>query len=192
MAERFGVTPRTILYYEEEGIISPIKTEGGTRLYSEADIRRFGVAYRMAALGIPLKVVAELANIRPSAATGDESGRALCRTLDAVDQSVRQRVDQLDKLSRDIERARTLLKQCWRCPNKPDRVHCPNCPCETGKEDAEILWLTWDVETPPRIDSEVSTESETRADSPQGRSYVTQADPIASTQLRRDRIRVQK
>jgi len=39
-AELVGVHPRTLRIYEEEGLISPARTEGNTRRYSEADIER--------------------------------------------------------------------------------------------------------------------------------------------------------
>jgi DNA-binding transcriptional MerR regulator len=41
VAERLGMTKRTLRYYEERGLLSPAaRTEGGYRLYSDADIQR--------------------------------------------------------------------------------------------------------------------------------------------------------
>jgi len=37
-AELVGVHPRTLRIYEETGLIFPARTEGNTRLYSNADI----------------------------------------------------------------------------------------------------------------------------------------------------------
>jgi len=33
-----GVTPRTLYYYEEVGLLSPAREENGYRVYSEADV----------------------------------------------------------------------------------------------------------------------------------------------------------
>jgi DNA-binding transcriptional MerR regulator len=41
VAERMGVTQRTLRYYESIGLLAPAgRLEGGFRLYSEADLRR--------------------------------------------------------------------------------------------------------------------------------------------------------
>src|SRR5450759_1064971 len=41
VAERTGLTQRTLRYYEEIGLLSPApRLEGGFRLYSEADVHR--------------------------------------------------------------------------------------------------------------------------------------------------------
>lgn len=39
-AELVGVHPRTLRLYEQAGLISPARTRGNTRLYSQADIER--------------------------------------------------------------------------------------------------------------------------------------------------------
>src|SRR5690349_7490371 len=41
VAERLGVTHRTLRFYEEKGLLKPpTRMEGGFRLYSEEDVRR--------------------------------------------------------------------------------------------------------------------------------------------------------
>jgi MerR family transcriptional regulator/heat shock protein HspR len=38
VSEMLGIKPRIIRYYEEMGLVSPRRTEGGRRLYSQADL----------------------------------------------------------------------------------------------------------------------------------------------------------
>ena len=41
VAERTGVTQRTLRFYEEKGLLKPpSRMDGGFRLYSEADVKR--------------------------------------------------------------------------------------------------------------------------------------------------------
>ena len=40
-----GITPRVLRSYEEAELITPYRTEGNTRLYSEQDIRKLQVIY---------------------------------------------------------------------------------------------------------------------------------------------------
>src|SRR5258708_12957227 len=62
VAQRTGLTKRTIRYYEEIGLLSPSgRSEGGFRLFSEADVARLQriVTLRNSA-GLSLADVAEL------------------------------------------------------------------------------------------------------------------------------------
>ena len=61
VAERIGLSLRTIRFYEENGLVVPTsRTEGGFRLYSEADVARFEVIKRMKPLGFSLEEMQEL------------------------------------------------------------------------------------------------------------------------------------
>lgn len=61
VAERTGLSLRTIRWYEEEGLVVPTaRTEGGFRLYSEDDVARLEVIKRMKPLGFALEEMREL------------------------------------------------------------------------------------------------------------------------------------
>ncbi|MQA33529.1 MerR family transcriptional regulator [Modestobacter roseus] len=74
VAERTGLSLRTIRFYEENGLVVPTaRTEGGFRLYSEADVARFEVIKRMKPLGFSLEEMQELLTLLADLerATGD-------------------------------------------------------------------------------------------------------------------------
>ncbi len=55
VAERLGMSQRTIRHYDDLGIVKPsARTAGGFRLYTEADIRRFQLIRPFRSLGIGL------------------------------------------------------------------------------------------------------------------------------------------
>ena len=61
VAERTGLSLRTIRFYEEEGLVVPTsRTEGGFRLYSDDDVARLEVIKRMKPLGFALEEMREL------------------------------------------------------------------------------------------------------------------------------------
>ncbi|MDX1433247.1 MAG: MerR family transcriptional regulator [Gammaproteobacteria bacterium] len=144
VAKLLGTTPRALLYYEEQGIISPRRTSRGTRYYTKADIRRFAMAHRMVALGIPVKTVRELATIRPAARSGRESSRRLAPAIEEIIEDLDRRIDELSRLREDLARGSEIIRACFDCDLRPTRLTCPECPCETRLYDAEVLALTWD------------------------------------------------
>ncbi len=61
VAERTGLSLRTIRFYEENGLVRPTtRSDGGFRLYSDADIARLEVIKRMKPLGFSLEEMQEL------------------------------------------------------------------------------------------------------------------------------------
>ncbi len=55
VAQRFGVQPHTLRFYEKEGIISPERTQSGIRMYSEENIKELEMAMCLKSTGMPLK-----------------------------------------------------------------------------------------------------------------------------------------
>lgn len=61
VAERTGLSLRTIRYYEEVGLVVPsARSQGGFRLYTEPDIDRLQLIKRMKPLGFQLDEMREL------------------------------------------------------------------------------------------------------------------------------------
>lgn len=96
VADRFGVTVRTLHHYDEIGLLSPSeRSYSGYRLYTPADLERMQqvVVYRR--LGFPLEEVAELL------AGEADPVEHLRRQRDAV----RSRMDELDTLVHALDEA---------------------------------------------------------------------------------------
>lgn len=61
VAERTGLSHRTIRYYEEMGLITPSgRTEGGFRLYADDDIDRLLLIKPMKPLGFTIEQIRDL------------------------------------------------------------------------------------------------------------------------------------
>lgn len=54
-AQRFGVEPHTLRFYEKEGIITPTRTETGIRAYTEENMAQLEMAMCLKSSGMPLK-----------------------------------------------------------------------------------------------------------------------------------------
>lgn len=64
VADRTGLSLRTIRYYEEVGLVVPsARSQGGFRLYTEPDVDRLQVVKRMKPLGFQLEEMRELLSI---------------------------------------------------------------------------------------------------------------------------------
>jgi len=107
-AERLGVTPRTIKYYEELGLVVPARSEGRYRLYEPADLDKLARVLRMRSLGFSLTTITTMLQ-QPFEAPAD-GGRprlsnASLKTLKAT------LTMQLETLDKRVEQVRRELKE---------------------------------------------------------------------------------
>jgi MerR family transcriptional regulator, heat shock protein HspR len=65
VSKAYGIHPQTLRLYEREGLLKPSRTEGNTRLYSEADLKQLEVILNLTRdLGVNLAGVEIVLNMR--------------------------------------------------------------------------------------------------------------------------------
>ena len=65
IAEQYEIHPQTLRLYEREGLLKPSRSEGNTRLYTDADIERLEVILHLTRdLGVNLAGVEIILNMR--------------------------------------------------------------------------------------------------------------------------------
>ena len=80
VAERIGLSLRTIRYYEEVGLAVPsARSDGGFRLYVEDDVERLRVIMQMKPLGFSLEEMRELLALLDAGTDADPAALAAFR-----------------------------------------------------------------------------------------------------------------
>ncbi|MFZ1815394.1 MAG: MerR family DNA-binding transcriptional regulator [Rhizobiaceae bacterium] len=106
LAREFGVTLRTLRFYEDRGLVSP-ERDGSTRLYSPRDRARLKVILLAKQVGFSLVEIQELMAIYDkSEDMEDPAGVLLDRFTEQLDVLVRQRNEMdaaIEKLKRTIQ-----------------------------------------------------------------------------------------
>jgi len=144
VAETLATSIRAIRYYEEEGLVAPLRSEGGTRLYSQRHIDRLRAILRLTESGYSLGIIKALATTRQKYQTGDDSQQAIGNQLGGMLGSIHAQVKQLQALAKQIGAAQTTVKKCSGCKNEPTTKGCPQCPVREHLADIELLNLVWD------------------------------------------------
>ena len=102
LARRAEVSPRTIRYYEELGLLEPIaRGAGGRRLYDGDALGRLRFISRLKSLGLTLEEIGDLAR---SFARGQTPAM-----LDDLDAMLTERIDQVADRIRELEHLRDEL-----------------------------------------------------------------------------------
>jgi DNA-binding transcriptional MerR regulator len=106
LAREFEITPRTIRYYEEHGILAP-RREGRQRVYSRADRTRLKLALRGKRLGLSLAQIKELLDMYDGMHNSPTQIREFLRVLS-------ERRARLEQQRRDIEAVLAEIDQLER------------------------------------------------------------------------------
>ena len=103
LANMIGISPRTIRYYQEIGLLHQGKRAGGEkRLFTENDLQRLKFIKRLKHLGLTLSEMNELANIYRIHQTNGDVLRRLCELLDNQVDKIDERINNLVRLKEDI------------------------------------------------------------------------------------------
>ena len=98
VARLTGLTPRGLRFYEARGLVRPLRTDGGRRIYGAGELARLNAVVALKRAGFPLAQIAAILGDRPV-----DLGRLVAAQIDA-----------LDTQGRELKRARELLRnvQC--------------------------------------------------------------------------------
>ncbi len=114
-AKRIGLPASTIRYYEAEGIVSPAsRTDGGYRLFTDADIRRLTLARQARLLGLTLPEVKTLVT-QAFTSDCDSFVEELTTRLAAQRAAVAARIAELRELEATLDAIESHLNRCV-CP----------------------------------------------------------------------------
>ncbi len=100
VAEKAGVNPETLRYYERKDLIpNPPRSDGGFRLYDESYVDRLRFIQRAKELGFTLSEIKGLLDIR----VDDD---ATCRDVKA---QAEEKLDEVEAKIKDLKRIRSAL-----------------------------------------------------------------------------------
>ena len=110
LAREFGITPRTIRFWEDQGILAP-EREGGKRVFTRRDRARLKMALRGKRLGLSLAEIKDL--IGMYASTDDETPQLLecLRVMSSRREALEQQREDIEAMLAEIGQFETLCQQ---------------------------------------------------------------------------------
>jgi MerR family transcriptional regulator, repressor of the yfmOP operon len=141
VAERVGITPRTIRYYEEIGLLPDAeRAKGAHRLYDDADVERLAELKRLRdLLNLSLEELKELVEVEEARAalrrrfhsTDSESERL--RIVDAAAPLVERQLELVRRRKRELEKLeRELLDKRKRLQSRRRELTATPAPGSTA------------------------------------------------------------
>jgi DNA-binding transcriptional MerR regulator len=114
VADRLGVSPRTIKYYEELGLVQPeARSPGGFRLYGEEEVERLERILRMKGIGYSLATIRELLAVRDAAQEADKA-TVLREVTGRLKERERESTARIQRMQDGLKRAEALREELRR------------------------------------------------------------------------------
>ena len=114
IAERLGVSPRTIKYYEELGLIQPeTRSPGGFRLYGKEEVEQLELILRLKSIGYSLAAIREMLATRDAAQEADKV-TVISNTMERLKDREREVTQRIQQISEDLKRAEAFREELRR------------------------------------------------------------------------------
>ena len=110
LAREFGITPRTIRFWEDQGILAP-EREGNKRVFTRRDRARLKMALRGKRLGLSLAEIKDLIGMYNS--TEDETPQLLqcLRIMEKRRLALQQQREDIEAMLADIGQFESLCRE---------------------------------------------------------------------------------
>ncbi len=114
LAERAGVTTRTIRYYESLGLLQPAERDGGFRYYTDDALRRLHKIDALKKLGLSLEEIGTAIDLYFEDPTGVTAKRRVLSILEGHLRETEGKISALeqfrDELKENIERLEEFIR----------------------------------------------------------------------------------
>lgn len=148
-----GCTPRTVRYYERQGLLRAARSAGGHRLFAASELERLNFVVALREAGWALEEIVELLGAREAA----PDDRAAVERLDSI---LMQQIDRLEKklavlgqLREDLRGTHLALRVCHDCTVEHDEVSCEGCErlpaLNALPRGFRLTWRARELDGPP-------------------------------------------
>lgn len=112
LSKKLDISPRTIRYYEEIGLLDSVKRSvGGKRVFTDNDLRRIRFIQKLKILGLTL---AEMQELNAIYETHRKNSKVFPRIIELFDnhrKEVDHRIDELRLLKKEIEEFQKRMRE---------------------------------------------------------------------------------
>lgn len=135
VAKGAGTTIRTVRYYLEEGFIEAAdRSPGGFYLFNAEAVDKVRLIQKLKDLGLPLKEIRSLYNIRREQPTGNQAYPLVLKKLNRERELTVKKIADYRNLLQELDEAIRLVAECEGCRKRPTRENCLACEV-TRKRD---------------------------------------------------------
>ena len=137
LASQLNLSQRTIRYYEELGIIKPMRSDGGFRVYSSRDLEVIRAVIHLKELGMNLEDISGIIKAN-AGAHSDKLLQHMISTLLAKKSEIETKIETYKNGLTQISAVLEFLSKCTRCGGPIDDGICEHCLSKLKKNGGNV------------------------------------------------------
>lgn len=126
LARKTGKTVRALHLYEELGLLSPERSDGGFRLYGSDELARVYWISKLQDMGFKLSQIRGLLEAVEASASAPAAMQGVRELFQSKLRDTRDQIQKLLQLERDIAESLSYLEACRSC-GEPSTKACVEC-----------------------------------------------------------------
>lgn len=127
VVKRLGVSPRTIRYYEEIGLIRAERSNGGFRIFSDPQIEKLKTILVLKEVGMSLEEIKDFVGLRHHGETGAKIAPHLIDALRAKAKELKSMVENYNAVLKELNQTISIIETCRHCNNTAEGSACEKC-----------------------------------------------------------------
>lgn len=139
LARRTGKTVRAIHLYEELGLLMPIRSKGGYRLYPNRAVDRVEWIQKLQDMGFSLTDIKAFLKVWEQSSTAPGAMQTVRDIFSDKLRETRETLARLTKLSRELEESLAYLDSCKSCEPVHTQQQCGCCDKHGHEGHAPLL-----------------------------------------------------
>lgn len=120
-------TPRTVRYYERQGLLRATRSAGGHRLFAAIELERLNFVIALREAGWALEEIVEVLGARDTAPTDLAAAKRLDGLLATHLEQLDRKLEILTRLREELRGTQQALRVCLDCTVEHDQVDCESC-----------------------------------------------------------------
>jgi DNA-binding transcriptional MerR regulator len=143
MVDGSGCTPRTVRYYERQGLLRATRTPGGHRQFPAAQLERLLFVVSLREAGWSLEAITELLELRDGGGSEHAKSERLAELLRDHLSALDEKIAVLQRLRDDLAQTAELVPVCVDCTSRRAVVSCERCEHHAGEVLPAAFRLVW-------------------------------------------------
>ncbi len=122
-----GCTPRTVRYYERQGLLRASRSAGGHRLFAASELERLHFIIALREAGWALEEIVAVLGARDAGPNDRAAAQRLDGLIEAQIDRLEKKLAVLGRLRQDLRGTHDALRVCHDCTVEHDQVSCETC-----------------------------------------------------------------
>ena len=144
MARLSESTLRTVRFYEQEGLIEPMRrSHCGHRLFDGRELMKLQLALDLREAGLSLQNIKDLFGLKSDCACPEEASQRMSQVLTEQIDTMQQKIAKLRKLREELTAMVSVLTECQSCEDGNFPISCEKCDVLGSPQLPRALQVLW-------------------------------------------------